>query len=68
MKSRLVDVITNNEDSVRMRIFAGEFPADEATAELLRIAHAQHETTRRKLREAHAVIEELRAKVLNNAR
>jgi hypothetical protein len=68
VKSRLVDVITNNEDSVRMRIFAGEFPVDEATAELLRIERAQHDTTRRHLREAQAIIDELRAKVLNNAR
>jgi hypothetical protein len=57
MKSRLVDTITSNEDSVRLRIFDGDLPADQATAELLRIELAQHEVTRRRLREAYAVIE-----------
>jgi hypothetical protein len=57
MKSRLVNTITSNEDSVRLRIFDGELPADEATVELLRIERAQHEVTRRRLREAYAVIE-----------
>jgi hypothetical protein len=57
MKSRLIDTIASNEDSVRMRIFDGDLPADEATAELLRIERAQHEVTRRRLREAYAVIE-----------
>jgi hypothetical protein len=57
MKSRSVNTITNNEDSVRMRIFDGELPADEAIAELLRIERAQHEATLRLLRQAYAVIE-----------
>lgn len=41
MKSRTVDYITNNEDSVRMRIFDGDLPADEATVELLRTEKVQ---------------------------
>jgi hypothetical protein len=57
MKSRLVDAITSNEDSVRLRIFDGDLPADEATAELLRIERAQHDVTRRRLRAACAIIE-----------
>jgi hypothetical protein len=57
MKSRLIANVTSNEDSVRLRIFDGDLPADEAMAELLRIERAQHEVTRRRLREAHAVIE-----------
>lgn len=49
MKSRAVDTITSNEDHVRLRIFDGDLPIDQAGAELLRIEREQHAATRRDL-------------------
>jgi hypothetical protein len=63
MKSRLVDTITSNEDSVRLRILDGDLPADEATAELLRIERAQHEVTRRHLRDCMDMVDALAARL-----
>jgi hypothetical protein len=57
MKSRLVDTITSNEDSVRLRIFDGDLPADEAMAELLRIERIQHEVTRRHMHGLRELLE-----------
>jgi hypothetical protein len=52
MKSKLVDTVASNEEHVRLRIFEGDLPADEATAELLRLEREQHAETRRKLAKA----------------
>jgi hypothetical protein len=54
MKSRTVETVTNNEDYVRLRIFDGELPADEATKELLRLERCQHAATREQLRQARS--------------
>jgi hypothetical protein len=37
MKSTSVETVTNNEDYVRLRIYDGEIPMDQAGAELLRL-------------------------------
>lgn len=42
MKSRSVETVTSNEESVRLRIFDGDLAIDQAGAELLRIEKAQH--------------------------
>lgn len=41
MKSTAVDYITSNEQYVRMMIYAGDLPLDQAKDELLRIERAQ---------------------------
>jgi hypothetical protein len=56
MKSKEVNTITNNGDSVRLRIFEGELPADEAYQELLRIEKVQHDATRVTLFQAYEKI------------
>jgi len=38
--------ITTNEEYVRLRIYEGDLPADEAMAELLRLERAQHTAER----------------------
>lgn len=60
MKSRTVETITNNEEHVRLRIYDGDIPADEATAELLRIEKEQrrHERDRH-----HNVVAKLRSHI-----
>lgn len=42
MKSTSVDHITSNEQLVRMMIFDGDLPVDQAKDELLRIEREQH--------------------------
>ena len=41
MKSTSVDYITSNEQHVRMMIYDGDLPLDQAKDELLRIERAQ---------------------------
>ena len=53
MKTKQVNSITSNEGYVRMRIFDGEFPPDNALEELLRIEKEQHSVTRKKLSEVY---------------
>ncbi len=48
MKSRSVETVTSNEAFVRMRIYDGDLPIDEAGAELLRIERAQHAAERQR--------------------
>ena len=47
-----IDYVTTNEQSVRLRIFEGELPAEEGVAELLRIEKEQHAVTRNRLNDA----------------
>jgi hypothetical protein len=54
MKFTTTETITTNEQLVRLRIYDGEIPLDEAGAELLRLTQAQ-------LDHAHARIRELEA-------
>lgn len=60
-----VSTITSNEQHVRMRIYDGALPADQAYQKLLELERAQHEATRRRLDHiqavAHADIMALRA-------
>ena len=56
MKTRTVETVTTNEEHVRMRVFDGDLPADEATAELLRLERAQHAATWRQLQEAQVAL------------
>lgn len=41
MKSTTVETITSNEQHVRMRIFDGDLPANEAYQALLELEHSQ---------------------------
>ena len=47
MEVHKVSSITSNEQHVRLEIFAGRLPIDEAAAELLRIEKAQRESDNR---------------------
>ena len=58
MKTKTVETIVSNEEHVRLRIYDGELPADEAVKELLRIEVAQHGETKRRLMQAY---DEIRA-------
>lgn len=51
MKSRTVETLTSNEGAVRLRIFEGDIPLDEAGAELLRIERANNAALRIQIRE-----------------
>ncbi len=46
MKSKSVDTVTTNEEHVRLRIFDGDLPLDDAGHELIRIAQAQLDAER----------------------
>lgn len=48
MKSRTVETVTSNEGLVRLRIYDGEIPLDQAAEELLRLYREQvrHEALR----------------------
>lgn len=54
MKTKLIETITSNEEDVRLRIYDGELQLSEAANELLRMERAQHEATKRRLRETEA--------------
>ena len=43
MKSKFVDTITSNEGHVRLQIFEGRLPIDQAAEEMIRIAEAQRD-------------------------
>ena len=59
MKTRLVDTVTSNEEYVRLRIYDGAVPLDEAGAELIAIYQAQTESAFMQLRAANARIAKL---------
>lgn len=62
MKSKKVPTITSNEEQVRLEIFEGHLPIDEAGAELLRVEKAQHSVERQRRMETQNQLSQLSAK------
>lgn len=63
MKSTLVDTVTSNDEAVRLRIFEGVIPMDQAGLELLELEQTQHAAARSQIRLLRKEITDLKARI-----